>query len=259
MRGTLVIAFGFLMFWGHQALNAQLASTDVSTVLNSSLAAQVGKAPVESAILRGSVEAIAGSDDETVPFDFEAVASGSSRTEIDLGAGKITETRQAVASGSTGAWSKGSSGPHSIAGHNLMTDAAWWFPIFIEQRLLSDPNVIVSFVGLESGVAHFQAMHAAPSSVPDAAAGLVRHLSQVDLYLDFSTLLPAKIVFNVHPDDNAQIDIPVTVQFSNYQAVNGVVLPMHIQRYVNNTLSLDARIQSAAFNSGIAQTDFQIQ
>ncbi len=140
-----------------------------------------------------------------------------------------------------------------------MTDAAWCFPIFVEQRLLSDPNAVVSFIGIENGLAHFQAIETAPSSVPATAAGLIRHLSQVDLYLNFTTLLPAKLAFNIHPDDNALLDIPVTVQFSNYQAVNGVVLPMRVEKYLNNTLSLDIRIQSAAFNGSLVQSDFQIQ
>jgi hypothetical protein len=48
------------------------------------------------------------------------------------------------------------------------------------------------------------------------------------------------------------VDIPVAIQYSNYQTISGVTLPLHVQKYINNGLTLDLQIQSASFNSGLA-------
>jgi len=45
----------------------------------------------------------------------------------------------------------------------------------------------------------------------------VQRLSQTDLYLDSTTLLPAAMTFNIHPDDNALLDIPIEIHFSEYR------------------------------------------
>ena len=238
---------------------AQQSGTDVSFVLKASLAAQTGQTTIQTVQLNGTVESISGSDDETVPCAFEAISSGSSRMEIDLGTGKRTEIRQTNSSGAVGAWSNGDGGQHAMAGHNVMTDGAWWFPALITRRFLSDPNAIVSFVGLENGLAHFRSMPVVPSGLPGAAADQIRHLGQLDLYLDSATLLPTQISFNVHPDNNALVDIPVLIKYSSYQLVSGANMPMRVQKYINETLALDVAIQNAAFNVNIPSTDFSAQ
>ena len=259
MSKTLVAAMSILTFSGTQILNAQQASTNVSSVLRSSLAAQIGGVPIQTVQLQGTVESIAGSDDETVPVEFEAVSSGSSRSEIDLSEGKLIEIKQSGGSGATGVWSNRDGKQHAMSGHNLMTDAAWWFPILIEERLLSDSSAIVSFVGIEEGLAHFRSVQTVPTNIPQSAADQVRHLSQVDLFLDYSTLLPSRLEFCIHPDNNALVDIPVIVQYSGYRSVSGATMPMHVQKLINNTLALDIQIQNATFNVSILSTDFTWQ
>ncbi len=79
---------------------------------------------------------------------------------------------------------------------------------------------------------------------PDSpGAPTFAHLTQVDFFLDSTTLLPAAITFNIHPDNNALLDLPVEIRFSDYRVVSpsGVVaglqtgavsspqIPFHIQ------------------------------
>jgi hypothetical protein len=48
----------------------------------------------------------------------------------------------------------------------------------------------------------------------------------------------------------------VEIDFSNYQAVNGVQVPFRVQKFLNGSLFLDVTVQSAVLNSGIPQSDF---
>jgi hypothetical protein len=255
----LLCVFAGLTCSSQKELLAQGSSSDATVVLQNSLAAQSGSVTIQSVLLTGTTERIAGSDDETVSARFEATLSRSSRSDVSLAAGTLTEVRQAGSTGTTGAWSSGDGQYHPLAGHNLLTDGAWWFPEFVTQRLLSDPNAVVTFVGTESGLAHFKAVEAAPTGLPQSAADEITHLSQVDLYLDPTTLLPVQLCFALHPDNNALVDIPVTVQYSAYQAINGATIPMHIQESLNGTLALDIVVQNATFNVAVPQTDFSWQ
>jgi hypothetical protein len=259
MKVLLVSVFAGLFCWaGHDVL-AQSNSTDVTSVLSSSLAAQSGSLTIQSVVLTGTAERIAGSDDQTVPARFEATSSGSTRSDLSLSNSTLTEIRQTASSGTSGVWSNGDGTNHALAGQNLLTDGAWWFPDFVTQRFLADPNSVVTFQGIENGLAHFTATQVPPTGLPQSAVDQISHLSQVDLFLDSTTLLPARLSFCLHPDDNALVDIPITVQYSNYQTTNGATMPMHVQEFVNDTLSLDITVQAAALNVSIPSTDFTWQ
>jgi hypothetical protein len=171
-----------------------------------------------------------------------------------LSAGTSTEIRQASATGAKGLWTIAGAS-HSMAAHNMQTDSAWFYPLFVVERLLSDPNVIVSYVGTQSGTLHILAAEGSQeqSTMPG------QHLSQVDLYLDAVSFLPVGLGFNLHPDNNALVDIPVYVQFLNYQQVAGVDVPMRVRKFLNNTLTMDIQVQSVAMNTGLSLTDFTAQ
>ena len=146
--------------------------------------------------------------------------------------------------------------------HNLLTDSSWFFPALTLSKLLASQTTIVTLVGQEtkdgSPVTHLTASQQFPD-VPADMAPLMQHVSQMDLFLDTSTLLPAALDFNVHPDDNMLLDIPVEVRFSDYRAVSGVQVPFHIEKYLNNSLILDIRLQAATLNSGLAASTFSAQ
>jgi len=95
--------------------------------------------------------------------------------------------------------------------------------------------------------------------MPDDIASLLQHLSQVDVFLDSPTQLPVALAFNQHPDNDAGLDIPAEVRFSDYRAVNGVQVPFRIQKYLNNSLILDIQIQTATLSSSLTASAFAIQ
>jgi hypothetical protein len=80
----------------------------------------------------------------------------------------------------------------------------------------------------------------------------------VDFYLDAGSSLPVAIVFNQHPDNNARVNIPVEIDFSSYQTISGVLVPMHIQRISNGTTILDITLTAAVLNSGLTTSEFSV-
>ena len=74
----------------------------------------------------------------------------------------------------------------------------------------------------------------------------------MEIFLDATTLLPAAIAYNIHPDNNALLDIPVELRFSDFRSTNGTQIPFHIQKFINNSLALDLQFQSVALNTGLS-------
>lgn len=120
---------------------------------------------------------------------------------------------------------------------------------------------MLSYVGQESRngatVQHIQSD--VSQAGPSAATGLnPQQLSTMDFYLDATTLLPVTITFNVHPDNNAATNLLVEVDFSNYQTINGIAVPMHIQRYLQGNVMVDLVLSAASFNTGLPLSLFTI-
>jgi hypothetical protein len=90
-------------------------------------------------------------------------------------------------------------------------------------------------------------------------AAFMQRLSQIDFYVDPATSLPIALAFNTHPDGDALVDLAVWIQFSNYQSVSRVQVPMHVQKYLNNNLVLEFQFTNAIFNSGPSASTFQLQ
>jgi len=159
-----------------------------------------------------------------------------------------------------GAWSGPDGVSHAIAFHNLLTGPAWFFPAFPISSGLS-AGYLATYIGHETRngqpVEHLMVSQAPTTSAPPGALSF-QHLSQVDFFLDSSTFLPAAITFNVHPDNNALLNIPVEIGFSNYTVVNGVQVPFHIQKLINNSLTLDLQFNSAVLNSGLSASTFTV-
>jgi len=72
-------------------------------------------------------------------------------------------------------------------------------------------------------------------------------LSPFDLVLAPGTLLPEYALFTEHPDNpGINADISVQIAYSNYRSISGVMIPFHIQRFVNGSLVLDFAIATAS-------------
>ncbi len=149
-----------------------------------------------------------------------------------------------------------------MATHNCWTDPTWFFPGLSLQAALNDPQVAIVYVGSESkagfAVQHVRFSRLVPGQRANATA-LIQQLSTLDAYLDAASYLPVAFNFNVHPDDDAGLNLPVEVQFGDYRLINGFRAPSRIQKLYNNSPVLDLAVTSAAVNTGLTDSLFAVQ
>ncbi len=88
---------------------------------------------------------------------------------------------------------------------------------------------------------------------------MIHALSSEDIYLDSTSLIPVAFRFNSHPDDDEDTNILVEIAFHNYQQINGVRLPMRVQKLINGGLALDVTVTSIVLNSGLTNAQFALQ
>ena len=248
--------------------SAQQAPTAVTqdpaalVLVAKSLVALGGGTTISDITLTGTATRVAGSDSGSGTVTLKALGTSSSRIDLSLSDGTFSEIRTSPNSAPQGQWLAANGAYNSMAMHNCFTDAAWFFPALTVLSQTSNPYLTIAYVGqtTKNGI-QVQQLHFAFTSIVSATsvAGLADPLialSSTDVYLDSSSLLPVALAFYTHPDNNSVVNIPVEVDFSNYQTVNGIQVPYHIQKFLNGSLYLDMTIQSAALNSGLTVSVF---
>lgn len=220
-----------------------------------SVAAVSGGTAISDVTLTGSVT---WSGTDTGTSTLQALGVGESRMDLSLTSGTRTEIRDAQTGVPLGQWFAPNNASGYFASQNCSTDAVWFFPVL--GSLAAGPNVVLSNIGATTwngaSVQHIQSY-----VYQSNQAGLVpspQQLSTMDFYLDATTLLPVAVTFNVHPDNDATTNLLVEVDFSNYQALNGVFAPTHIQKYQQGNLMVDMVVTGALFNTGLSLSTFAV-
>jgi hypothetical protein len=241
----------------------QSPSSNVQAIrlLQQALTALNSGTPTTDVTLSGTAEAINGSDDETGTATVKAVGLESS-VILALPSGTRSETRSSLNGQTFGTW-KGADGvSHKMSLHNLLTEPAWFFPLFAVNRGLLQTSYTAVYVGRETRgdatVEHLSISQVFPL-LPTGQSNPLQPLSQIEIYLDSSTLLPTAVAFATHPDNNELLDIPIEISYSDYRLINGVQVPFHVQRFLNNGLVLDLQFQNVTFNSGLTPSQFITQ
>ncbi len=236
------------------------SNSQALTYAAQAIAALTGGNTINDVTLTGTATWTVGSDTENGTATFLASGSAESRMDLVLSNGTRTEIRDAQTGTALGKWV----GPNKSSGMfpfpNCQTDAVWFFPAL--GSLAAGSNVILSYIGEETrngeAVQHIQSYVVYQTATVFGSGPSSQQLSTLDFYLDATTFLPSAVTFNVHPDNNAGVNIPVEVDFSNYQGVNGVTVPMHVQKYMQGSLLIDVTISNATFNTGIALSNFSV-
>ena len=236
---------------------AQVPQSDPTAVAlaNQAMSALTSGVSLSDITLSGNVNWTNGSDSEAGTGTFLALGTGESRMDLVLSTGTRTEIRDASSGYPQGKWVSPSGASGRYAYHNCFTDPVWFFPAL--GSLAMGPNVVLSFIGQETRNDQ-QVSHIQSYIYQDSQSGVDGQLSTMDFYLDTTTFLPVAAMFNVHPDNNPASNMLVEVDFSNYQAVSGVAIPSHVQKYVQGGLSVDFTVSSASVNNGVSISQFQI-
>ncbi len=223
-----------------------------------SIAALTGGTRITDVTLTGSVTWSGGTTPETGTITLLASGTGESRMSIVFPNGTWTEIRDASTGAALGQWIAPNGKSGLFASQNCATDAVWFFPVL--GSLAAGPNVVLNYVGQEThngeAVQHIQSY--IYQTNPPGVNPSPQQLSTMDFYLDVTTLLPAAITFNAHPDSNASTNLSVEIDFSNYQAINGIAVPTHIQRSLQGNVLVDMTISGAALNTGLPLSDFAV-
>jgi hypothetical protein len=201
---------------------------------------------VSSVQLTGNANWVFGSDQQTGTVTLQANAAGQSRMLLQLSSGPRLETQNAFSDSTRQCtWSGIDAVVHTSAVHHCWVDAIWFLPQITMQIGAGASDDSASATAAPDGkIVHIH-HERHPVGVRDVGtANLLAHLSAVDLDIDATTGFPLELNFAAHPDNDAGTDISVQVQFSDYRSVNGVTIPFHIQKFINNSLVLDLQIST---------------
>lgn len=236
---------GFLCLGVSTLTFAQHPTTPIG-YLQASLA-NLGATSIQSTAVTGASQLFAGDTNETGTFNAQCGVNGSSQLQLQISSNDLTEIRQTTNGSSSGSWTDNQGETHQMAGQNVLTPAAWFCPHIALASIVQNQNLTLQLIGQETRNGASVVHVAIALTVPDSSqtSQLIAHVSQTDVYLDSVTLRPVAFVFNTHPDNNAMVDMPVEIDFSNYTDSSGVWIPYSIQKSVNSTPALSLQVQSA--------------
>jgi len=225
-----------------------------------SVAAMTGGQPVSGVTLNAKAIWVAGSNYFTGTATLQGKGTTDSLVTLNLNGFTRTENRTQSGGIPSGTWSEASATPQPLPLHNCWSDAVWFFPALSSlTQAVVDTNFFFSYVGQEQhgGVSTqhirwFQLLQNDRSNVLQ-----VQRLSTSDVYLDSSSFLPVAVAFEAHPDKDMTRDVPMEIGFANYQVVNGVQVPFHIQRMLNGSVILDLTVTNAVMNSAVSLSQAQ--
>jgi hypothetical protein len=226
-----------------------------------SISALTGGITISDVTLTGNVTWTggAGATSESGTATLLALGTAESNMSLILPDGTRTEIRDGQTGIPLGQWMNPNNTSGMFASQNCWTDAVWFFPAL--GSLAAGPNVVLSYMGQTTwnggAVQHIQSYVYQPNP-PPIPGPTPQQLSSMDFYLDATTLLPVAMTLNAHPDNNAGTNLLVEVDFSNYQTVSGVVVPMHIQKYQQGNLMVDVVATGASFNTGLSLSIFAV-
>jgi hypothetical protein len=220
---------------------------------------------VNDVVLSGTATRTAGSDVQQGQITLRALGTTQSRVDFQSGSGTSSDVRnidQRNVPHGFGVSADGST--HKQAGHNTLTDAVWFLPSLSFLSKASRPTTAISYIGQESrrgiSVQHIRLALQNPNpKVPAIVNTHVGWLSQTDFYLDTGSSFPVSVTFNIHPDENGLVAIPVEIDFSDYRAIDGIQIPFRIKKLVNGTMFDDIIVQTAQVNTGLTAPVFAAQ
>ena len=206
---------------------------------------------VHDVTLSGNATWYAGSLVDTGTVTLTASSNGASQMQLELSSlGSRTESQTGTGLSTTCQWVDKDNKPHVVDSQNCWKPTLWFLPAFSLQ-----PSLIPNYVGLidlgtgtvgpSSTIYRHLQGHVTFSGLPDPLASAVTQQSITDIGLDAVTLLPAIVTYSLLPDSGATTPIQVSVEYANYQIVNGAKIPFLIRKFVNGALQLEIQVSSA--------------
>lgn len=200
-----------------------------------------------SITLDGAFTSTAGSLQQSGNAHLTVGSDGSFLISLSRSVGAISESRTVTDGIPACTWMDKNSVVHSSSFPNC-TPPAWFFPGLTLLTTVSNTSIpawVPSSYSSDSLGNHLRFQYMLPgTNGSQDNSGL---LSPFDLVLAPDTNLPRYALFTAHPDQGAvNASIAVRIEYSNYRSVSGVMIPFHIQRFMNGSLVLDLTISTAS-------------
>ncbi len=147
-----------------------------------------------------------------------------------------------------------------ISGHNALALGSLTFPYLPLVAASLNSTTTVSTVGTvpvngANAVQIRVQRHYASSYDPN---GLIAQLTTRDFFIDPTTSLIVKTEQMTHPQETFTVSLPEDISFSNYRAVNGVMVPFTITDTVNGQQIWTIQLSAIQFNTGLTDADFSL-
>ena len=248
-------------------------SSQAASILQQCLAAMTGGALPTDVTMSGTVTITAGTNTDTGTVTLVATSSGRTQSTVTTTTGTHTEIRDI-----SGGWPTltviGTDGvAQTVTTQSALAPhpASFYLP-FVLTSGLSSSIYASSDVGKDTWngatVEHIS-VWMVPGGSWSGGALLLQQITQQDIYLDSSSMLPVAMTVTVHPYDatapnsllmplrNNSVDSVEQVEFSQYQPVQGRPIPFHTHTTIQTThlsIVIDVRLTSVSFNTGASVT-----
>lgn len=223
-------------------------------LVQKSVAAMTANSPSDSSA-SGNITVVEGSTTENGTISIETLGTSESAETINLPDGQ----RAIIFSNGD---AKEINGNQSVNPplELIVVDQCADFPLPLLSAFLSNPDESFLYIGQESlngeSVQHIQVWNSFASK---PRLQKLAPFSMRDIWFDSTSYLPVKVTYSRRAGEGSVPAIPVEIDFSGYQNVNGVMYPFQINKSYNGTPWQTITIQSVSFNTGLTDAQFQTE
>ncbi len=208
--------------------------------------------PLNGLHLEGRATYVAGSLLETGTATLDAKSDGTTSVALSLDTASGTESYPAQAADRACTYTNKAGAISSISKIDCLTPLSWFAPILGARNPLQLPPLIAVSDGGEvtrNGITLHDLTYGRLIQGKDTAStNLLVRATNVHVLYDPQTLLVSSIEYSIHPDGDITTPIDARIAFSDYRSVSGVMLPYHIERYINRSLFLTIDVDTALLN-----------
>jgi hypothetical protein len=142
--------------------------------------------------------------------------------------------------------------------HNGMNFGNFTDPLLSLAADSQDPTVSIAYVGLETlDGAQVHHIHTQKVLANDQT-GMFGRLTRKDFFINAATFQLISTLDMVHPKNESDVDKSHEVDFSDYQTVDGVLVPFTISEIVIGQHTFTIQLQQVTFNGSVNDSDFNL-
>jgi hypothetical protein len=141
-----------------------------------------------------------------------------------------------------------------VAFQNLLNAGSLTWPILKVNAALLDPTSTI----LDVGVVQLGNGQARQIQVQQNSAGMLSKNTKTDYFFDSVSYLILRTQDIAHPNDDAlNGGTKHLLDFTNYQNINGLLIPFAISQSIAGQQTWSVQLSSVSFNTGLSDSDFQ--